>query len=94
MDGRDLRGLALSERKALLRKLLTPNAHAVRYVEHVASGTDLFRIICDRDMERVVAKQASARYTPEATTWVKIKNRQYSQAVAREDFFNRRKAGE
>ena len=24
------------------------------YVEHVASGTDLFRVICDRDMEGVV----------------------------------------
>jgi len=26
-------------------------------------------------MEGIVAKQASAHYTPEATTWVKIKNR-------------------
>ena len=39
------------------------------------------------DIAGVVAKQASAKYTPEATTWVKIKNRQYSQAVGREDFF-------
>ena len=54
--------------------------------------SDLFRVICDRDMEGVVAKQASAKYTPEATTWVKIKNRQYSQALGREDFFNRPKA--
>jgi ATP-dependent DNA ligase len=74
------------------RKLLPRKAHAVRYVEHVANGTDLFPVICDRDMEGIVAKQASARYTPEATTWVKIKNRQYSQAVGREDFFNCRKA--
>jgi hypothetical protein len=42
-------------------------------------------------MERIVAKQASARYTPEATTWVKIKNRQYSQAVGRAEFFDRRR---
>jgi hypothetical protein len=49
------------------------------------------RSICDRDMEGIVAKQASARYTPEATTWVKIKNRQYSQAVGREDFFDHRR---
>jgi len=41
-------------------------------------------------MEGIVAKQASTRYTPEATTWVKIKNREYSQAVGREDFFDRR----
>ena len=43
-------------------------------------------------MEGVVAKLVSARYTPEATTWVKIKNRQYSQAVGRNDFFDRPKA--
>jgi hypothetical protein len=55
------------------------------------TGTDLFRVICEADTEGIVAKQASARYTPEATTWVKIKNRQYSQAIGREDFFNHRK---
>jgi ATP-dependent DNA ligase len=63
-------------------------------VEHVANGTDLFRVIGERDMEGIVAKQASARYTPEATSWVKIKNRQYSQAIGRHDFFDRRKARE
>jgi len=61
LDGTDLRGLALSWRKALLRKLLPRKAHAVRYVEHFANGTDLFRVICDRDMEGIVAKQASVR---------------------------------
>jgi hypothetical protein len=85
-----------------LHKLAIPRAwwsrapprpsRAVLYVEHVARGTDLFRLICERDMEGVVAKQASASYTPEATTWVKIKNREYSQAVGREDFFDRRRA--
>jgi hypothetical protein len=44
------------------------------------------------ESEPVVAKQASAHYAPEATTWVKIKNRQYSQAIGCEDFFNRRRA--
>jgi ATP-dependent DNA ligase len=54
--------------KALLRKLLLRHAKAVLYVDHVASSTDLFRVVCERDMEGIVAKQASARYTPEATT--------------------------
>jgi ATP-dependent DNA ligase len=40
----------------------------------------------------IVAKQADASYTPDATTWVKIKNKHYSQAVGRHDFFDRRKA--
>jgi len=61
------------------------------YVQHVTSGTDLFQAICERDMEGVVAKQATASYTPDATPWVKIKNREYSQAVGRHDFFDRRK---
>jgi hypothetical protein len=92
LDGRDLRDLPLSERKTLLRKLLPRPSQSVLYVNHFASGTDLSRVICDRDMEGIVAKQASAKYTPEATTWVKIKNREYSQAVGREDFFDRRRA--
>ena len=92
LDGRDLRDKPLLERKALLRKLLPRCPKAVLYVDHVASGTELFQVICDRDMEGVVAKQASARYTPEATTWVKIKNMHYSQAVGREDYFNGTKA--
>ena len=75
LDANDLRERPLVERKALLRKLVPRKAQAVFYVEHVASGTDLFRVICERDMEGIVAKQANARYTPEATTWMKIKNR-------------------
>ena len=75
LDGTDLRDRPLLERKRLLRKLLSRHPKSVLYVEHVATGTDLFRVICERDMEGVVAKQANARYTPEATTWVKIKNR-------------------
>jgi len=93
LDDSDLREQPLFERKKLLRRLLPRPSAAVLYLEHFASGTHLFRVICERDMEGVVAKQASAKYTPEATSWVKIKNREYSQAVGREDFFQRPKAG-
>jgi bifunctional non-homologous end joining protein LigD len=93
LDGRDLRALPLSERKTLLRKVLPRKPRALVYVQHVTTGTDLFNAICEQDMEGIVAKQAAASYTPDATTWVKIKNREYSQAVGREDFFeSRRKA--
>jgi hypothetical protein len=81
LDGSDLRD----------QPLLEQPARVVRYVEHVTNGMDLFRVICERDMEGIVAKLAGAGYTPDATTWVKIKNREYSQAVGREDFFDRRK---
>jgi hypothetical protein len=61
-------------------------------VQHVTTGTDLFNAICEQDMEGIVAKQASASYTPDATTWVKVKNKHYSQATGRHDFFDRRRA--
>jgi ATP-dependent DNA ligase len=76
----------------LLWKLLSRRAQPVLYVDRVESGSGLFRVICERDMEGVVAKQASDRPTPDATTWVKIKNRRYSQAIGREDFFDHGKA--
>src|SRR5262245_23329440 len=78
----------LSERKTLLRKLLPRKPGALVYVQHFASGTDLFRVICEREMEGIVAKAGKRQVPPESTPWVKIKNRQYSQAVGREDFFS------
>jgi hypothetical protein len=45
LDGSDLRDRPLFARKKLLRKLLPRPARAVLYVEYVASGTDLFRVI-------------------------------------------------
>jgi ATP-dependent DNA ligase len=60
-------------------------------------GVDLFEATCGRDMEGIVAKLAAGRYEPGATTWVKVKNRAYSQAEGRADFFavtrTRTKAG-
>ncbi|MEO8596435.1 MAG: hypothetical protein ABI759_24160 [Candidatus Solibacter sp.] len=64
------------------------------YVDHVAgSGVDLFQAICARDMEGIVANLAAAPHAPEATTWVKIKNPNYSEAEGRADFFDARAAG-
>jgi len=57
LDGRELRDRPLLERKSRLRKLLPRRPRSVLYVDHVASGTNLFQVICDRDMEGVVAKQ-------------------------------------
>ena len=63
LDGSDLGDRPLLERKRLLRKLLPRPSRAALYLEHFASGTELFRVICDRDMEGVVAKQATAKHT-------------------------------
>ena len=55
---------------------------------------DLFRLACERDLEGVVAKLASGTYQTDgrSTSWVKVKNPEYSQAEGRAEFFeNRRK---
>jgi len=58
-------------------------------VEH--NGTALFQRVCEMDLERIVAKHSDGPYITERerTTWVKIKNRGYSQSVGREKLFDR-----
>ena len=78
LDGHDLRDIRLIERKRLLRGPVRP---PVLYADHLeAREVDLFKAACDHDLERIVAKLATGRYELAATTWVKIKNRAYSQA--------------
>lgn len=51
LDGRDLRGLALVERKAILRGLACQPSRLL-FVDHVVgTGVELFRAVCDNDME-------------------------------------------
>ncbi len=94
LDGRDLRGLALVERKALLRGLAPRQPSRLLYVDHVVgNGVELFRAVCDQDIEGIVAKHMEAPYDPDSPTWVKIKNRAYTQAVGRRERFEKMRAG-
>ena len=92
-DGRDLRTERLTDRKHELRRLLSKGpASRMRYVEHVErDGTALFERVCEMDLEGIVAKHSFGNYVTERerTTWVKIKNRGYSQSVGREKLFDR-----
>lgn len=75
----------------MLRRLV-PAGGPVLYADHLAGcGIELFRSVCKQDLEGIVAKLASGVYNPDATTWVKIKNRAYSQAVGRHEFFEQRR---
>lgn len=89
-DGRDLRMRPLLERKRCLRELIGSDSSVV-YVDHIdGAGVDFYRLACDQDLEGIVAKLKGGLYTPEATTWVKIKNPQYSQAEGRRELFEGR----
>jgi bifunctional non-homologous end joining protein LigD len=93
LDGRDLRGLPLLERKRLLHGLVPRQTSPLLYVDHFTrQGVELFQAVCERDLEGIVAKLAAGVYEPAATTWVKIKNAAYSQAEGRADFFDRKAA--
>jgi bifunctional non-homologous end joining protein LigD len=93
LDGRDLRAAPLLERKRVLRGLVPRQPSRLLYVDHIAgTGVELFRAVCEQDLEGIVAKRADAPYDPDAPTWVKIKNRMYSQAVGRHERFDRMRA--
>lgn len=78
LDGGDLRDQPLIERKRLLRGIVPPQPSPVLYVDHVVgNGVALFQAACVSDLEGIVANLAGGRYTPDATTWVKIKSRVY-----------------
>jgi len=53
-------------------------------------GVGLFGLVCQLDLEGVVAKLAKGRYDPAAPTWVKVKNWKYTQRAGREEIFEKR----
>ena len=64
------------------------------FADHIdANGTELFRAVCDQDLEGIVAKRRDGLYTPAQTTWVKIKNPKYSQMDGRRELFEKRRSG-
>jgi bifunctional non-homologous end joining protein LigD len=72
-EGRDLRGLPLTERKRLLQ-LLIPNEGRVRRVDHVEREGEAFYAQVEKlGLEGMVAKRADSPYRPgRGPTWLKI----------------------
>ena len=67
----------------------------IRYVEHFTErGCDFYRIACEYDLEGIVGKWKHGAYgtDPLKTSWVKVKNPDYSQAVDRHELFEKRRA--
>ncbi len=74
LDGRDLRALPLSERKACLALVLPPRG-VLSYGAHVPEqGEAFFAAACEQRLEGVVAKKADSRYVAgRSRDWLKIK---------------------
>ena len=72
----DLRPLPLTDRKAILRRVLPP-VGALRYLEHVdEQGEALYQEAVRLDLEGIVAKKANAPYKAgRSPLWVKVRSR-------------------
>jgi bifunctional non-homologous end joining protein LigD len=89
VDGEDVRGLPLKERKALLEKIV--RRHRMQRSEPVlGDGKAAFQAVCELDLEGIVAKRLADAYGPGRTRWWKVLNRGYSQKAGRAELFERR----
>ena len=96
LDGEDLRDRPLMERKQILQDVVAESTERLLYVDHIEEqGEQLFEMICDRDMEGIVAKPKESPYRElyGKTPWVKIKNPGYSQAEGRGELFHPKQPG-
>ena len=75
LDGEDLTGLPLTERKAKLREILPEGSHRIRYSEHIeGNGEKLLHSFCDAGLEGVISKKADGRYIGSRSGgWLKTK---------------------
>lgn len=93
LNGRDLRQLPLVQRKRRLRQLIGSSGLVDvicgKYIE--GRGVDLFREVCQRNLEGVVAKRKTGTYAT-VSGWLKIKNPGYTQSEQRHELFETFKA--
>jgi hypothetical protein len=90
-DRKDLLGLPLVEPQGHLRRVVSVQPAPVLYADHFEQrGIDLFRAVSERDLEGIPAKHNDALSTAEETSWLKIKNPNYTQAEERHEFFDKR----
>ena len=86
LDGWDLRGVALEQRKLMLEQLLAghiTSRTAIQFSDHVAGdGAALFERASELGLEGIVSKRASATYiSGRSATWTKTKALQVGDFV-------------
>jgi bifunctional non-homologous end joining protein LigD len=88
LDGTDLRSLPLYARRQRLQDILPKRSATLSGALSVeVKGRELFDLMVANDLEGIVAKRVVDPYEARVR-WLKIKNRDYSQAEARGDLFN------
>jgi bifunctional non-homologous end joining protein LigD len=74
LDGKDLAGLPLVDRKARLEAFLIGAPDAIRYSDHqIGHGPEFYRIACQHGLEGIVSKRLDGHYEPDRRSWLKTK---------------------
>ena len=75
LDGHDLRGARLGDRKAALAQLLAAAPAAIRYSDHLeGDGAEVHERACKLSLEGVIAKRIGGKYHAGRThDWLKLK---------------------
>jgi len=74
LNGYDLRGVTLEERKALLKRLI-PTASTIRYSDHFdVPGAGFLAEVCKLGLEGIISKRLDSSYEgTRSRTWLKVK---------------------
>ena len=90
LNGHDLRSLRFIERKERLTKLIMhSDSPSLLYADHVdAYGIDFFRMVCEKNLQGIVAKHRASPYSASAM-WMEIKNPRYTQTERRHELLKR-----
>jgi DNA ligase-1 len=79
VDGRDVRGLPLMERKSILDAILIENEYYKRVMHVEGQGNALFNVIKQRGLEGIVAKRKDSKYVGRRSdAWLKMINYTYA----------------
>jgi bifunctional non-homologous end joining protein LigD len=74
LDGEDLTGLPLVDRKTRLEALLVGAPHIIRYSDHqIGQGSAFYKAACGLGLEGIVSKRVDGRYEPDRRSWLKTK---------------------
>jgi bifunctional non-homologous end joining protein LigD len=82
LDGYNLMGLPLTDRKAILKELVEGN-EVLRFSESFDDGAALYQQALDLDLEGIVAKRKDSSYVPDArdNRWLKTPTRKRQEFV-------------
>ena len=78
----------------MLKQVIPAPPSRLLYLDHAErQGVELLEVVCKHDLEGVVAKPKDSPYgeVNGKPLWIKVKNRDYTQATGRGVLFNSRR---